>query len=214
MGLGERMSENVLNLPVETTPALTDVMYVLTDPSGSPIDSQATLQTVSNLVRSDLVAFVATASATLANSTAEATILGAGSGSLTLAAGYLNTIGKSLHVRVMGIISNTGTPTFTVKMKFGSTVQASTGAVTTPASLSNSIFVADFWLTCITTGVTGTVRTQGTMQLGAAVAGAPSTAAVTNDLTGALVIDVTGQWSAMSVSNTITVSNVYVEKVN
>lgn len=202
-------------LTANTTPALTDILPIVDDPGGTPSTQKATLAVVDTLFRSNNLAAVSVAAATLASSDVEATILpAAAAGSYTLAAGYFSSIGKALHVRLMGVISNTSTPTLTVKMKLGTTIQAATAAVTTPSGLSDNIFVADFWLTCITTGASGTIRTQGTIQLGAAVAGAPSTAAVTNDTTGALVINVTGQWGTSSASNTLSVTNVFVEKLN
>ncbi len=208
-------NQKITELTANTAPALTDLTVIIDDPGGTPATQKATLTVVDTLFRSNNLAAVSAAVATLASSSAEATILPAAAvGSYTLPAGYFSAIGKALHVRLMGIISNTGTPTFTVKMKFGATLQVSTGAVTTLTGLSNSIFVADFWLTCITTGASGTIRTQGTIQIGASVEGAASTAAVTNDLAGTLVIDVTGQWSANSASNTVSVTNVFVEKLN
>jgi hypothetical protein len=49
MELGEYMSD-VLDLTVTTTPALTDVVYVVVDPGGTPLDRQSTLQSVANLI--------------------------------------------------------------------------------------------------------------------------------------------------------------------
>jgi len=204
----------ITELAANTTPALVDIIPHVDDVAGTPTTKKVTLTLVDDLFRANDAAFVATASVTVASLDTENSIIGTGVGSLTLPAGFL-TIGKTLHIRVMGVISNTGTPNMTVKLKLGSTVIASTGAVATITGLSNSIFIADFYLTCRTTGVTGTVFGQGTTQLGNnPPIGAPATAAITVDTTGTLAVGVTVQWGTSSASNTVTGSLAIVEKVN
>lgn len=42
---------DLLDLTATTSPALTDITYLVVDPSGSPLDRKATLQTLANLIQ-------------------------------------------------------------------------------------------------------------------------------------------------------------------
>lgn len=205
----------VTELTANTTPALTDVLLLVDDPAGTPASQKMALTYLSNLVRSDLMAAVATASATLGNSNAETTLIGTVSGSLTLAAAYL-TAGKTIRLTAYGFISCTGTPTLNINLKLGSTIICATGAVTLASGLTTALLSIDVLLTCRTTGATGTVIAAGQVGLGAAVAGLypVSGTVVTVDTTGTLAVGLTGQWSAADPANTLTVTNLMVHKVN
>jgi hypothetical protein len=206
-------SEKVTELTATTAPALTDILYIVTDPGGTPISKKVTNQSEADLFLSNSVLAIATASATVANSSSEATVIGTVSGSLTLAAAYL-TAGRSLHIRAMGFVSTTGTPNLTLKFKLGSTVIASTGAVATGSGLANALWTVDVWLTCRTTGATGTVFAQGQAFVAAAYEPMVNTTTSTIDTTGTLAMQVTAQFSAADPANTITGTNVYIQKVN
>lgn len=206
-------NEKVTDLTALATPALEDLLYIVDDPSGTPVSKSATLTVIDALLRSNDLAFVATATATVANTASETTIIGTGVGSLTLVANFFS-IGKSLRIKLMGVISNTGTPTINIRFKLGATTICLSGAVTTPASLSNDLFVADILLTCRTIGATGTVFAQGQLQIGDTVSQMPATAAVTVDTTGTLAVNVTAEWGAGDPANTISVTNAIVEKLN
>lgn len=206
-------NEKVTELDVLVAPALEDLLYIVDDPSGTPASKNIPLETVDALFRANNLPFVATASATVANTSAETTIIGTGVGSLTLPADFFS-VGKTLRIKVMGVISNTGTPTINVRMKLGSTTICASGDVTTPASLSNHLFSAEILLTCRTVGVTGTVFGQGSVQLGGTLSQMPATAAATVDTTGTLAVNVTAQWGAADPANTISVTNAIVEKLN
>ncbi len=202
-------------LTANASPALEDLIPTVDDPSGTPVTKSATLTLIDALFRANSLQAVATASATLASSDAETSIVPTVSGSMTLAAGYFGSAGKSIHVRVMGVISNTSTPTLRIRMKLGSVTVIDSTAVTTPSSLSNHIFIADAYITCRTTGATGTVFAQGHLQTGGSFFGMPNTAASSAiDLTGTLLLAVTGQWGSLSASNTLTVTHLFVEKLN
>lgn len=204
-------SEKVSELTATTSPSLTDIFYIV----ASSLSRKVTLQNIANLFRSDNPAFIATASATVANTGSETSIIGTGSGSLTLAAAYL-TAGKTIRVTAFGFISNTGTPTLNIKFKLGSTIICATGAVTTTSGLTTALLSVDLLLTCRTTGATGTVIASGVMGIGAVNAGLypVSGAVVTVDTTGTLAVGLTATWGAADPANTLSVVNVVVEKVN
>lgn len=162
--------------------------------------------------------FTATASATVANTTTETSILGTGVGTKTLPANFF-VAGKTLRVVVKGHIADTGTPTLRIRCKLGSTTIVDTGAQTLLAITGTRGFEAEFLLTCRTTGASGTVFGQGDFQYNsAAVTGnvidAPNTAATTVDTTASQAVDVTATWGTASASNTITGTNVTIEVLN
>lgn len=157
--------------------------------------------------------FIATAAATVANTTTETTLIGGGNGSATLPANFWR-VGKSLRVRAWGVVSDTGTPTLTINLKIGSTTLCTTGAITLGSGISNVHFTLDAILTCRTTGATGTIMSQGVFMQNAVVSGLTNTAADTIDTTAAAAVDVTATWGAASASNTISSHNVTVELLN
>jgi len=164
--------------------------------------------------------FSATASATVANSTSETTILGTGIGAKTLPANLLNAAGKQIRVKCWGTIGNTVTPTLQVKCKLGSTAVVDTTAVTMSAITGTNMFQAEFVLTCRTTGSSGTVFGQGGLQYKTANGLAPleisgaNTGTSTIDLTASQALDVTVQWGTSNASNTLTCTNVSITVEN
>lgn len=162
--------------------------------------------------------FVSTASATVANTTSETSIIGTGVGTLTLPANTLS-VGRQVHMHLFGYLGTTGTPTLRIRWKAGSTVLADTTAQTLSASISgNEWFEAFLDLTCRSVGVTGTVIGQGMFRyhLGAGAAGtdmleALNTSPVTLDTTATQALDVTAQWGTANASNTITGTNASID---
>lgn len=156
--------------------------------------------------------FTSTASATVANTTTETSLIGSGVGSLTLAAGYF-TAGKSLRFLVYGYLSDQITPnTLRIRAKFGSTAILDTGAQTPTGSLSNRFWGMECTITNRTTGVSGTVMAQcgwlyNTSAILVAQFDMVNTSTVTVDTTGTLAVDVTAQWGGASASDTITGTN-------
>lgn len=203
---------DILDLTATTTPALTDVMYLVVDPSGTPLDRQATLQSVADTMLSRQLAFVQTSIATIDNSASELTMIGAGVGSLVFAAGYF-TVGKTIRIHAAGTISDTGTPNFTCKVKFGSTVLASTGAVAQGA-LGSDLWTLDWTLTCTGTGVSGTVWSEGVFYANTDRMNMLNAVTVTVDTTGALTLNVTGEWSAADPANAINTTLLQVYREN
>jgi len=108
-------------------------------------------------------------------------------------------------LRVRALVSGIGvtaTPTLTLKVKIGTVVVCTTGALTVAA---NDIGVIDIDIVLRTVGASGTVIAGGMFNLG--VPGTASTKAVSAasaaiDTTAACDISVTATWSASSSSNT------------
>lgn len=203
----------ITELVANTTPALVDIIPHVDDVAGTPTTKKVTLTLVDELFRTGDLAAVETASATVASTVVETTIIGTVSGSLTLPAGYL-TAGRCVRLQAWGVVSDTGTPNLTIKAKFGSTVLASTGAVALASGITNLGWKLEALITCRTTGVTGTVFVQGEFTYGTVRLPMATVATVTVDTTGALVINLSAEWGTSSASNTITCTNMIVERLN
>ncbi len=165
--------------------------------------------TRSAIVNANQLVWTKTASTTVANTTAETTLLDTGVGSKTLTASFFR-VGRTLFFEVVGYYSNTVTPTIQFKFKLGSVVVLDTGAITTPVGVTNQQFRFKGQMTCRTTGATGTIFAQGEVEIGGlAIPILPvvNTAATTIDTTGTLVSDVMVTWGTASTSNTITATN-------
>lgn len=197
---------DLLDLTLATTLALTDVTYVVVDPAVTPLDRQATLQTVSNIVNQGRIAYLCNNVQTLDNSSAETTILNntADVGSLAFAANYFSA-NKTVRVSAYGILNSIGSPgNLTIKGKFGSTVLATSGAVALQASQVNAGWRLDLVICCLTAGVSGTFTIQGELVYGAGFRlPMPAVAAVTIDTTAAQTFNLTGQFSVADPSNSI-----------
>jgi len=162
-----------------------------------------------------LTTFTQTASVTVGNSTTETTLFGAGQGSLTLPINTLAT-GKRVRWTLMGVISDTGTPTLNLRIKVGGATIASTGAVALVGTVVNRVFRLQFELTCRSIGASGTVIGQGSFwydnstNLGT-TEGIAMTATATVDTTAQLTLDATAEWGTADPADTLTVTNATVE---
>lgn len=151
--------------------------------------------------------FFATADAAAANTTNETSLLSIGVGSKTLSADTINIVGRTLNMRVRGMISNfTGSPTLTIRFKLGGTIFAS-GVLTVVNATDNDF---DFVLQTTTrsTGTGGTIALVGSFTHSNTTGGVgrvPLVFAGTQiiDLTTSKIIDVTAQWSVAHASNAI-----------
>lgn len=161
------------------------------------------------------ILFTQAAAVTVANTTNETTVVSStAEGTLTIQKNSTS-VGKTFRVKARGYYSNTGTPTLTVKLKAGSTVLLTSGAITTTTAASNRAFEFEGEVTVYSLGSSGTVRGQGSVsEFGSAVTGIASTAAVTVDTTANQTLNITVQWGTASASNTITITNVVVEELN
>lgn len=206
-------NKKISALDANGSPVLTDETVVVTDPSGTPVTQRVTLQALANLFRSDSPAFVATASATVANTVAETAALGSGVGSLTLSSGFL-TVGRTLRLTAAGVISTTSTPNLTIKLKLGSTVTLSTGAVAMPADITNAMLRIEATLTCRATGGSGSVFAQGIIHVGTIIIPFIATAAVTVATNTSQAVGLTAEWGTADAANTLTVSVATLERLN
>lgn len=162
--------------------------------------------------------FTATADATAGNSASELSFLGTGVGTKTLDAGIMR-IGRHVRITVRGFITNTGTPTLNIKVKFGSTSICTTGAQTMTAITGTKAFKVICEITTRTVGATGTVYAQGDFSYDSAVTGFQvedmvNSATITVDMTASQAIDVTGTWGTSNAANTMTGTNAVIEILN
>lgn len=158
------------------------------------------------------VAFTQTATGTAANTVAETAISSTGVGTLTLPADFL-TVSKTIRIKGAGFHSSTGSPTLNLRVKFGSTSICTTGAHT-HHNATNGYFEFECTATTRTTGVSGTVFAQGKFYDATDIVPMGNTTTTTINTTTTQAISVTGQWSAASASNTISLTNMTVEVLN
>lgn len=159
--------------------------------------------------------YTQTSAVTVANTVTESTLLSSGVGSLTLPANFLVT-GKTVKITVAGVHSATANPNITINIKLGSTTVMTTGIVTSGNS-TNAFFEIHGFITCYTTGATGTVWAEGYyVETGGGTGrfSMGNSAATTIDTTASQTINVTATWGTASTSNTITASVAMVEFVN
>lgn len=205
---------NILDLPTVTDPALTDVLYIVTDPEGSAEDGQVAVADLGETIRAAGMLFVGRALKQVQNSSSETPLApSTATGSLTLTANYL-TQGKTLRITLAGYIDSTGSPTLTIKFKIGSTVFNTSGAVTAGADFNKVMFRVQVDITIATTGATGTLFTQAIAYFDDVIVPMQEDSWGTIDTTGALVLSVTGQWSAADNGNSLVVSNFVAEALN
>lgn len=178
--------------------------------AGVDINCDGTLDTTS-------VSFTQTADKTVNTTNAETTLTAAGTGSLTIPASALNA-GSHLRIRAYGYQSNTASPTLDLRVKLGATTFCDTTALTV-----NNASAMSWEMTCdITTRAAagaavattgqgiGRIFTAASTQITGQTAKTSTTNLATN---GTLAVDVTAQWSASNASNTITCTNLTVEKL-
>lgn len=157
--------------------------------------------------------FTSTASATVANTAVETSLIGSGVGSLTLPANFFSA-GTSLRVSVAGVFGTKATPgTIRIRLKLGSTVILDTGAVTPADSITNEEWQLQTLITCRTAGATGTVIANATVPHGdgstAALFGwrMVNTSTITVDTTATQTVAMTALWSTADTANTISTTN-------
>jgi len=169
--------------------------------------------------------FVATASATVTNTTTETSIVGTGLGNQTLPADFF-VAGKTIRVRVMGVYGTQAVPIslrIRVNLTNSSDVVVTvldTAAQVPSGSLSNRLFDVEGLIVCRTTGATGTVFAQGHFLHAVSVTDfvdwdMENSAVSTIDTTLTQKVNVTAQWAVgVAASDTITGSVVIFEALN
>lgn len=113
------------------------------------------------------LAYAQTAATTVVNTAVETTVIAAGTATpRTIPANSL-VVGKTIKFTASGSITTVAAPgTLGTKFKFGSTILNSTGNFTLVASMTGSkTWRYEGEVTCVTTGATGTVATQGVLTI-------------------------------------------------
>lgn len=168
--------------------------------------------------------YSATATALVANSVTETSIIPTGVGTKTIPANFFAP-GKSVRIRGGGIFGTLASPgTLTFKLKLGSTVIASS-VLTPPVSGVNNALAIELLLVCRAAGGSGGILPDGRMILANYVGATGSgsrvsadmnnlSAPVTVDTTASQVLDLTATWASASATNTLSVAALVIEVLN
>jgi hypothetical protein len=174
--------------------------------------TQKATQTFSDGIKQVLVGtiFTQTADASVSNTTTETSIVGSGTGTLTLPANFW-VVGKTIRVTMSGVYSTVAVTgdTVTIKTKYGSTVLASKATSGLVTGASNLAWWANLIVTCRSTGATGTVQVSGGVEY--QIAGSAvifdelnnGVATSTLDTTASGLFDITVTHSAANAANTV-----------
>lgn len=132
-------------------------------------------------------------------------------------------VGKSILVKAFGVISDTGTPNFTMAVSANTTqgtynssgVLATTAATAQGSGITNAFWSLEVLITCVSTGASGTFLSDGVFVVYnssttlTAARCSSSTAnpntAVTLSTESAYYLELAGTWSASSASNAVQV---------
>lgn len=165
------------------------------------------------------LAFAQTADKTIANTVAETTLLGTGKGTLTFPANFW-VIGRTIRYTIHGDFADTGNPTTQIKIKLGSTTIIDSGAVTVTSLTGTEKWSLSGFLTCRTTGASGTIEATTDFEYETSVGSSPiekfniAGASTTFDTTASGALDLTWTWGTASASNTITSQIAIIQVLN
>lgn len=154
--------------------------------------------------------FTQTADKTFSNTTTQTSLVGTGQGTNTLPANFW-TVGKTIEIIVVGIFSRTN-GNFTYQLKLGST-NILTSITQSPTTQTNETWIARMWVTCRSTGVTGTVIAGG--EIGMPISSSfslPLSGTITIDTTAPMTLDFLGTTSTANAGNSMT-SQIFITKV-
>lgn len=157
--------------------------------------------------------FAQTANATVANSTAETTLIGTGVGAKTFLANS-SEIGSSYVFLMCGYHSSVSNPNLTIRVKLGTTTILTSGSVQLGNSTNEYIEIRGE-VTVRTTGASGTIFAQGFVLMagqGHTHFSMSNTSAITVDTTVDQISDITAQWAVANAGNTITITNFTIRK--
>lgn len=143
----------------------------------------------------------------VANTVTETTLVGAGVGSLAMAANALAT-GKAVRFTAWGVFSTVGTPTLTLGVKIGTGKLAIDISYTTASSLRWQV---DGVLAVRVAGASGSFYGTMTVSYGAASVSHGNASAMAFDNSASVSLDLTAQWSAADAGNTVTCKGLVVE---
>ena len=156
------------------------------------------------------VAFTNTSSVQVVNTASESSIFSmAGIGTKTLPANFW-VPGRRIRITIRGTISNTGTPTFTIKLKNGSTSILSSGGTAMPSIVTQG-FIYTAEIVCSTSGSPANLHAHhsfafGTDQTNFGAMKETSKAVSFNPSSvNTMPLDVTVQFGTASLSNIVTV---------
>ena len=161
--------------------------------------------------------FAQTATATVAGTTAETTLIAAGAGSLTIpAASWF--AGKSFRVVVRGVYSSSSSSPANLifKIKLGSTVIAQTSNIYIGSGKTNVPYEVRGEVICRTTGASGTLFSRGLVITGEeqVVNFNNGASGSTADLSSGKTLDVTVTMDASSAGNAVSAYIVTFEAIN
>lgn len=168
------------------------------------------------------VIFTATADATVTNTVTETSIIGTGVGTTTLPANFF-VAGKSIRLRIGGTYSTPaiGTPSVIVKVKYGSTGIATVTTSSLISSAAGYEFDGEVFITCRTTGSSGTVMVHGDIEYATGIAGTISVdplnnggATTTINTTTSNTLDVTIQWDTNTTTRIVKATVCELEVLN
>lgn len=164
--------------------------------------------------------FTQSADGVVQNTVSETSILGTGVGTKSLPANFF-AVSKTTVIHVGGVYSTPiGTPSVTVKVKYGTTVLASKTTTSLLSGASGLEFNVDVIITNRSVGATGTVVVNGHVEYATGVAGQSATDSLDNgglpvtiDTTAGNALDVTLTWDSATATRiaTSTVSTIDVK---
>jgi hypothetical protein len=161
--------------------------------------------------------FAQTADSTLANTLVLGNLDGTGVGSKGLPANYF-VAGKTIRIEAWGTIANTSTPALIIRLQFGATVLATTGAQTMVTISGTTIWRAHFLVTCRTIGASATSKSLGFFEYFSAATTLNQVQIADQgasfNSTATQLVEVLAQWGTASASNTITCNNLVIEALN
>lgn len=157
------------------------------------------------------IVFLQTGAVTVASSSSETTLLDTGFGGVsTLPAAFFGTY-TVLKLKARGYVSNTSTPTLTIRFKLAGSEIVATASITTASGLSGSGWSLDLQAACRSVGGSGTIMTLGEFRIGSNTYFMTNTTTDTIDTTAAMTLGLTAQWGTLSASNTITCQQIIAE---
>jgi hypothetical protein len=164
-----------------------------------------------------------TATVSVANTTAETTLAGAGAGNLTLPGGFFFPIGRTVRFKVSGIWSSDAVaPTLRLRVRLGGiagTLILDTGAQVVVAAVTNHGWAIEGEITGRTHGATGTVMAQAMARFSSADTvqthwDLENTAAATINTIVAQELVISAEWGTADADNDIRATNFWVDFIH
>lgn len=145
---------------------------------------------------------------TVANTSSETNF----TSSYTISANSL-TAGQVIRITAAGIISTLISVSLTLKVKFGSTVLCTTGAILLTNGISNGGWRLQEELTVVSIGSSGSIETHGVTFLPSTVSPIllTNTNPVTVNTTSSAILQISATWNVISVTNSLTLRQMLIE---